>query len=81
MIDTVPKAALLLTERVSVLDEDALAGLNDTLTPLGTPEAARLTLLEKPLAGMILTVAVPLPPGCTLTPPGASERAKLGGGG
>jgi hypothetical protein len=44
---TVPVVAVLLAESVSVLVLVALLGLNDAVTPLGIPEADKLTLLLK----------------------------------
>ena len=35
---------------------------NDAVTPLGRPEAARLTLSVKPPVGLIVTVLTTLPP-------------------
>jgi hypothetical protein len=45
---TVPVVAVLLAESVSVLVLVALLGLNDAVTPLGIPEADKLTLLLNP---------------------------------
>jgi hypothetical protein len=45
---TVPVVAVLLAESVSVLVLVGLLGLNDAVTPLGIPEADKLTLLLKP---------------------------------
>ena len=44
----VPVVALLLAARVRVLVLAVLVGLNEAVTPLGRPDAARLTLLLKP---------------------------------
>ena len=44
---TVPVVAVLLAVNVSVLVLVALLGLNDAVTPLGIPEADKLTLLLK----------------------------------
>ena len=44
----VPVLAVLLAVRVSVLVLVALLGLNEAVTPLGRPEAARLTLPLNP---------------------------------
>jgi hypothetical protein len=43
-----PKVAELLAVSVSVLVEVVLAGLNEAVTPLGNPEADRLTALVNP---------------------------------
>ena len=40
-----PAAAVLAAFRVSVVDAAELAGLNDAVTPLGSPEALKDTLL------------------------------------
>jgi len=39
-----------------------LVGLKEALTPLGKPEADKLTLPVKPFCGVTVTVLVPLPP-------------------
>ena len=41
---TVPVVAVLLAVRVKVLEAVAGLGLNDALTPLGRPDADKLTL-------------------------------------
>jgi hypothetical protein len=48
---TVPRVALLLAVRVSVLVVVVLVGLNPAVTPLGSPDAARLTLPVNPFKG------------------------------
>ena len=45
----VPVAAVLLAVSVNVLVPVVLAGLNDAVTPLGRPDADKLTLPLKPL--------------------------------
>ena len=47
VIVDVDEAAELLTVSVSVLVVVAVAGLNDAVTPVGRPDAARLTALLK----------------------------------
>jgi len=59
---TVPVAAVLLAVRVSVLVAVVLLGLNDAVTPLGRPDADKLTLPLKPFCGMTAMVLVPLLP-------------------
>ena len=59
---TVPVVAVLLAVRVKVLALVVLLGLNDALTPLGKPEADKLTLPLNPFWGVIVIVLVPLPP-------------------
>ena len=61
-----PVLAAALAVNVNVLDDVAGFGLKDAVTPLGKPEAARLTLPLKPFAGLIVTVLVPLLPCTTL---------------
>lgn len=58
----VPVVAVLLAVNVSVLVVVAEAGLNDAVTPLGRPDADRLTLPVKPFTGVTVTVSVPLLP-------------------
>ncbi len=45
---TVPVAAVLLAVSVNVLVLAVLLGLNDAVTPLGSPEADKLTFPVKP---------------------------------
>jgi len=45
---TVPVAAVLLAVSVNVLVLVVLLGLNDAVTPLGRPDADKLTLPLKP---------------------------------
>src|SRR6267378_2558372 len=60
---TLPVVAVLLAVSVSVLVLVVLLGLNDGVTPLGTPVADKVTLLPKPFDGVIVIVLVPaLPP-------------------
>jgi hypothetical protein len=55
-------AALLLAVSVNVLLVVAEAGLNDAETPLGSPDAAKLTLPVKPFNAAMATVLLPLVP-------------------
>jgi hypothetical protein len=76
-----PGVAVRFAVRVKVLVVVVLAGLNDAVTPLGRPLAARLTLLANPLAVITVMVLVaPLAPGVTVNVVGAAVRVKLGGG-
>jgi hypothetical protein len=59
---TVPVVAVPLAASVSVLVAVAGLGLNDAVTPLGRPDADKLTLSLKPFCGVIVTVLVPLAP-------------------
>ena len=75
---TVPVVAVLLAVNVKVLVFVALTGLRLAVTPLGRPEAARLTALLKPFTGMTVTVLVPLLPWVIVTLLGAAERENPG---
>jgi hypothetical protein len=78
----VPGAALLLAVRVSVLGvvAEAEAGLNEGVTPLGRPEADRLTPLLNPFTGVTVTVLVPLFPCMKVKLFGDADRLKVGTG-
>ena len=56
---TVPVAAEALAVKVSVLELVAGLGLKFVVTPLGRPEADRLTLPLNPFNGVIVMVLVP----------------------
>src|SRR5229473_1217861 len=77
---TVPVAAVLLEVRVKVLVLAVLVGLKDAVTPLGSPDAEKLTLPLKPFCGMTAIVLVPLAPCAIITLLGDVERVKLGAG-
>ena len=62
---TVPVVAVLLAVKVSVLVLAVLLGLNEAVTPLGRPDADKLTLLLKPFSGVTVMVLAPLAP-CTI---------------
>jgi len=70
-----PIVAVPLAVSVRVLVVVVLVGLNDAVTPLGSPEAARLTLPVKPPEGVTVIVLVLFPPCATLTLLGDAERA------
>ena len=55
-----PIAAVALAVSVRVLVPVVLAGLKAALTPLGRPEADRLTVPLKPLRGWTVMELVPL---------------------
>ena len=57
-----PGVAPALAVSVSTLVPAVLAGLNEAVTPLGRPDAARLTLPLKPPTGATLSVLVLLLP-------------------
>ena len=75
----VPVAAELFAVSVNVLEDVAGLGLNEAVTPLGRPEAVKLTLPVKPFCGMTVIVLVPLAPVAMLRTPGDAERAKFAG--
>ena len=57
---TVPMAALLPAFNVNVLPVAVLAGLKEAVTPLGKPEAERLTVPMKPFCALTVIVLIPL---------------------
>jgi hypothetical protein len=63
---TVPVVAVLLAASVNVLELVVLLGLNDAVTPLGRPDADKLTLLLKPFCGVTVMVLAPLAPCVTV---------------
>ena len=73
----VPVAAVLLAVSVNVLVLVVLVGLNEAVTPLGRPEADRLTLPVKPLCGVTVIVLFPLVPWVIVTLVGEAERPKF----
>lgn len=74
----VPVVAVLLAVRVNVLVEVAGFVPKVAVTPLGKPDAARVTLPENPPRSVTLIVLVPLPPCVTVTLLGEAESVKLG---
>lgn len=74
----VPVVALLVAVRVRVPVVCVEVGLNDAVTPLGRPDADRLTLPLKPFTGLTVTVSVPLAPCVILTLFGEADRLKSG---
>src|SRR6266849_5288600 len=72
----VPTGAALLAESVSVLVPLVLVGLNEAVTPLGKPDADKLTVPEKPPCGVTVMVLVPLAPCMKLRLLGEAARAK-----
>jgi hypothetical protein len=71
---TVPVVAVLLAVRVSVLVPAVLLGLNNAVTPLGRPDADKLTLLLKPFCGVTVMVLVPVVPCAIVKLFGDAER-------
>src|SRR5262249_46631177 len=76
----VPVVAVLPALSVRVLVFVVLVGLNDAVTPLGKPEADRLTLPLKLFCGLIVMVLVPAAPCVIVKLFGEPNRAELGGG-
>ena len=62
VMGTVPSGAALLAVSVSVLALVVLPRLNAAVTPVGRPEAERLTLPLNPFSGLTLMVVVPFAP-------------------
>jgi len=62
VIVNAPALAVLLAVSVNVLELVVLAGLNDAVTPLGKPDAERLTLPLNPFNGLTAIVVVPFAP-------------------
>src|SRR6266704_2265028 len=73
-----PDEPVMVTEAVPVAA--VLLGLNDAVTPLGRPDADKLTLPLKPFCGVTVMVLAPLAPWVMLRLLGDAERVKLGGG-
>jgi hypothetical protein len=70
----VPIAVVLLAVSVNVLALAELVGLNDAVTPLGRPDAEKLTLPLKPLCGLTVMVLAPLAPWVIVKLFGDAER-------
>jgi hypothetical protein len=69
----VPVVAALPTASVKVLVVVVGLGLNDGVTPVGRPEADKLTLPLKPFCGVTVIALVPLPPGVIVKLVGDAE--------
>jgi hypothetical protein len=69
----VPMAAVVLAVKVNIVVLVPGFGLNAALTPLGKPEAEKVTLPLKPFAGVMVMMLVPLAPWKTLSVTGAAE--------
>jgi hypothetical protein len=74
----VPVVAVLLAVSVKVLVLVVLLGLKDALTPLGRPEADRLTLSLKPFWGVTVMVLEPLVPCVIVKLAGDVDSTNLG---
>jgi hypothetical protein len=72
----VPVVAVPLAVNVTVLLVVVLPGLKDAVTPLGRPEADKLTLPLNPFTGLTVMVLLPLPPCVTVTLVGDAESEK-----
>jgi hypothetical protein len=70
-------AAVALAVRVSVLEEVAGFGLKLAVTPVGRPDADRVTLLLKPLIGVIVIALEALLPCTTLKEVGFEDNEKF----
>lgn len=75
----VPVPAALLAVRVNALVPVVLVGLNDAVTPLGRPDADKLTLPLKPFSGLTVMELEPLAPCGMVKVFGDAERLKFGG--
>jgi hypothetical protein len=78
----VPVVAALLAVSVNVLLLGVLLlavllGLNDAVTPLGRPDADKLTLLLKPFCGVTVIVLAPLVPCVIVKLLGEANRVKF----
>ncbi len=74
---TVPLAAVLLAVNVTVLLEVAGFGLNEAVTPLGNPDAVKVTLPVKPFEAVIVIVLVPLLPRVIVRLFGEADNVKF----
>jgi hypothetical protein len=70
----VPMAAVLLVVNVNLLVVVAGFELNDALTPLGRPEADKVTPPLKPFCGVTVIVLEPLAPRVRVKLLGDAER-------
>lgn len=77
---TVPVFAALPAVNVKVLVLVVLPGLKEAVTPLGSPEADKLTLPLKPFCGVTVIVLGPTVPCIRLKLPGEAASVKLGAG-
>jgi len=74
----VPTVAVPKAISVNVLLDVVLAGLNDAVTPLGRPEADKLTLPLKVFCGVIVIVLDPLLPWTIFKLTGEADILKSG---
>ena len=73
-----PVVAVLLAVSVSTLVPVVGLVLNAAVTPLGRPDAARVTLPVNPFTSLTVIVLVPLPPCVIVRLLGESDSVKLG---
>ena len=74
----VPVVAVLLADSVKVLVLIVLLGLKDAVTPLGRPDADRLTVSLKPFCGVTVIVVAPSVPCVMVKLLGEANRVKFG---
>ena len=74
----IPVVAELLALSVTTLVPVVGLVPNSAVTPLGRPEAAKVTLPANPFTGATVTVLVPLPPWIRFKLAGESESVKPG---
>ena len=70
----VPVVAVAPAVTVNVLALVVLLGLKEAITPVGRPEADKLTLPVKPFCGVTVIVLVPMAPCAILMLAGDAER-------
>src|SRR5215470_276491 len=78
--ENVPVAASAAAVNVTVLNAGSDGGLNEALTPLGRPEAEKLTAPLNPFCGVTVTMLPLLAPCVTDKLFGEVASVKLGGG-
>lgn len=74
----VDPAAELLAKIVRTLEVVAFTGLNDAVTPAGSPEMLRFTTPLKPCCGLTVMVLVALAPGARVSVEADADRLKPG---
>ena len=72
-----PVVAVLLAVSVNLLVLAVLLGLKDAVTPLGRPDADKLTELLKPFCGVTVMVLAPLAARWIVKLVGEAERVKF----
>lgn len=78
VMEKLPVEAVLLVTNVSALVAVAGFGLKEAVTPLGKPDADKVTLELKPFCGVIATVLESLAPCIIVRLLGDADRAKFG---